>query len=196
MSRLRIAWLACLALMALGSVFAHALAYKLAAPAHGSHARMNHPHDSGVFPHVEVCLAVCGAVALLVLAASLLDRLRSTRALVAPLWVFALVPPLGFVLQEHLEHALQTGALPLTAFAEPTFALGLVLQIPFALAAFGLARALLALAQALVERLRTSPRLRVVSPEPRLLPARVAGLPLLSALASGHGQRAPPLPAR
>ena len=193
MSRPRIAWLACLALMAFGSVFAHALAYKFAAPAHGSHAGMNHPHQTGVFPHVELCLAVCGAAALLILAASLFGRFRASRALVAPLWVFALVPPAGFVVQEHLEHALQTGALPLTAFAEPTFALGLVLQAPFALAAFVLARALLALAQALVERLRAGPALRLVATEPTLLPALPAGVPRFSALASGHGQRAPPL---
>ena len=193
MSRLRIAWLACLALMASGSVFAHALAYKIAAPGHGSHAGMNHPQQSGIFPHAELCLAVCGAVALAILAASLFSRLRASRALVAPLWVFALVPPAGFVVQEHLEHALQTGALPLTAFVEPTFALGLVLQAPFALAAFVLARALLALAQALVECLRAAPRLRLVASEPSLLPALLAGAPPLSALASGHGQRAPPL---
>jgi hypothetical protein len=74
MSARRLAWLLCLALMAVGSVFAHALAYRLAAPAHGSHAGMNHAHGESVFPHLEVCLAVCGAVSLVALGISLFHK--------------------------------------------------------------------------------------------------------------------------
>jgi hypothetical protein len=193
MSARRLAWLLCLGLMAVGSVLAHALAYGLAAPAHPSHAAMNHGHGESVFPHLEVCLAVCGAIAVLVLGISLFDRVCAMRRLVVPVWAFALVPPVGFVLQEHLEHALTTGALPLAAFAEPTFALGLVLQVPFALAAFVVARSLLAIAIALVARLGAPPRVRLAATEPSFRPLATSGVPRISALARGHGQRAPPL---
>ena len=193
MSARRLAWLLCLGLMAVGSVLAHALAYRLAAPAQGSHAGMNHAHGASVFPHLEACLAVCGVIAVLALGFSLFTRLSGTRRLVAPIWAFALVPPLGFILQEHVEHALSTGALPLAALAEPTFALGLALQIPFALAAFLVARSLLAFAVALVERLGSPPRMRLPAAEPSLRAATTVFFPRLSALARGHGQRAPPL---
>ena len=193
MSARRLAWLLCLGLMAVGGVVAHAVAYRLLTPEHGSHAGMNHPHGESVFPHLEVCLAVCGAIAVAAVAISLFDRVCAMRRLVAPVWVFALVPPLGFVLQEHLEHALVTSALPLTAFAEPTFAVGLALQIPFALAAFLLARSLLAFAVALVARLGTPPRVRLLAAEPSFWPVARIGTPRISALARGHGQRAPPL---
>lgn len=193
MTARRVAWLLCLGLMSVGSVLAHAFAYRLAAPAHGSHAGMNHAHGHSVFPHLEVCLAVCGALALGLLAFSLVDRFLLARPLVPPIWAFALVPPLGFVLQEHLEHALSTGALPVTAFAEPTFALGLLLQLPFAFAAFAVARSLLSFALALVTRLGSPPRLRLPSAEPTFRPLVASGVPRASALARGHGQRAPPL---
>jgi hypothetical protein len=192
MSRRTVAWLVCLALMAVGSVFAHAAAYTFAAPTLGSHAGMNHPHGHSVFPHLESCLAVCAAVALGGLFASLAGRLSGGRRLVAPLWVFALVPPIGFFVQEHVEHLLRTGVFPAGAVLEPTFVVGLVLQLPFALAAFVVARALLGLAQAIVELLRAAPRPLLEAPEPRLLPAYAVAPPRISALALGHGQRAPP----
>ena len=192
MSRRTVAWLVCLALMAVGSVFAHAAAYTLSAPAPGSHAGMNHPLGHSVFPHLESCLAVCAAVALGGLVASLAGRLSGGRRLVAPLWVFALVPPTGFFVQEHVEHLLRTGVFPAGAVLEPTFVVGLVLQLPFALAAFVVARALLRFAHAIVELLRTAPRPLLAAPEPRLLPVYAVVPPRISALALGHGQRAPP----
>ncbi len=193
MSARRLAWLLCLGLMAAGSVLAHALAYSIAPPAHRSHAGMNHGQGESVFPHLEVCLAVCGAIAVLAFGISLFDRVSAARPHVAPVWAFTLVPPAGFILQEHLEHAFATGALPVTAFAEPTFVLGLLLQVPFAFAAFLVARWLLAVAVALVARLGTPPRLRVYAPEPTFRPLVASGVPRVSALARGHGQRAPPL---
>jgi hypothetical protein len=83
---------------------------------------------------------------------------ESEASLRAPAWLFAVVPPLAFGVQEHLERALQ-GEPTAGAALEPTFVLGLVLQVPFALLAYLLARLLLG-AVALAARLvAATPRL-------------------------------------
>jgi hypothetical protein len=174
--------------MLLGSVFGHAVAYSLLTPAHGSHTAMNHEHGAGVFPHIETCLAVCGTVALIALGASLAGRIR----FVAPVWFFALVPPLGFAMQEYLVEVLQTNAFQADVALEPTFLLGLLLQLPFALAAYAAARGLLTLARTLVELLRTAPALRVLAITPSPSPAPKQFPVLIPALARGYGERGPP----
>lgn len=194
MQRRRVAWLTSLTLMAVGGALAHALAYRLVAPtaveAHGHSAAEIH----GYLPHLRICLAICGAVALVALAAALFSRVRA-QAVAAPLWLFALFPPVGFAVQEHLERLFTTGAFPIAAALEPTFLVGLVLQIPFALAAYLAARALIALAVAVARRLLADPRRcpQRCAPAPR--PAVRIALLRASVLALGHGQRGPPLPA-
>jgi hypothetical protein len=59
---------------------------------------------------------------------------------------FALLAPAAFVVQEHLETLLHTGAAPFGTALQPTFLPGLLLQIPFALAGYAIARALVRLA--------------------------------------------------
>lgn len=194
MPRRRLAWLLSLALMAAGGVIAHALAYRLVAPDAGigipGH-RMGHDH----YAHWRICLAVFGALAAVGLASAVVQRLRGQGAVSVPLWVFGVLPPAGFVVQEHAERFLAYGSFPVAAALEPTFAVGLLLQLPFALAAYAAARALVAFATALAVRLGSAPR-------PRLAPLAVAPalaerlpLPRLPLLSLGHGQRAPPLPA-
>src|SRR3990172_8727238 len=88
-------------------------------------------------------------------------------------WPFAAVALGGFAVQEHLERLVHTGEPPLLV-TWPVFLLGLALQLPFALAAYLVARALLHVAQALAEP-HATPRLAA---PPMLLPAAVAaGLP-------------------
>jgi hypothetical protein len=72
---------------------------------------------------------------------------------------FALLAPAAFVVQEHLETLLHTGAAPFGTVLQPTFLPGLLLQIPFALAGYAIARALVRLAdgvRALIGRQRTA----------------------------------------
>ena len=105
--------------------------------------------------------------------------------------LFALLPPFAFVVQEHLERLLHTGELPLGAALEPTFALGILLQVPFAVLAWILARALLVVARTVGDILRPA-RARIL---PVLdSPAHAADFagPRPGLLALGHGQRAPP----
>ncbi len=195
MERRRIAWLLSLALMAVGGLFAHMLAYSLVAPDHHARGHMLERTGHSYFEHWPLCASVCGVVVALALVAFVVGRIRGGRPLHAPVWLFALVPPVGFTVQEHLERLIHLGTFPGLALFETTFAVGMLLQLPFALAAFLAARALLALAVALVERLRAEPRPRLVSLDVGSLFATDAPKPRASALARGYGQRAPPLAA-
>ena len=66
---------------------------------------------------------------------------------------FALVPVAAFLLQEHLERVLHHGNFPFSLLLERPILLGLVLQVPFALLAYGLAWLLLRATEALVRAL-------------------------------------------
>lgn len=99
-------------------------------------------------------------------------------------WSFALLGVGGYVAMEHLER-LATGAPP-WVLTTPTFVLGLLLQLPFALAAWWVARSLLRLEPP--RRLRP-PRLQAAFP----VPAVPAGLAVLRPAAVRPRLRAPPL---
>jgi hypothetical protein len=97
------------------------------------------------------------------------------------------VPPLAFTLQEHAERLAQ----PALVVAEPTFLVGLALQLPFAALAWLLARAILRAADVLGAFLaERPPRPRPHAPL-RLTPPWVA--PSLDPVpASSISQRGPP----
>jgi hypothetical protein len=192
MERRRIAWVVSVALMAIGGFVAHTLAYQLAASGSPAAHSRAHADVHAYFTFWPICVATCGTIVLVSLTASVFARTWTSRPVSAPLWLFALLPPVGFVVQEHAERLLATGALPHAAALEPTFALGLILQIPFALAAYIAARVLIALAVAVARRLRGEPHRRRSAGEPaRPRPVWIAVVPI-SALALGYGERAPP----
>ena len=187
MTRARAAWLLSLGLLMGGWAAAHGLAYRIVIP--GEEER-RHALETAGHGYLDPAPLVSLSLTLVVLGlGSCLLRGRDVTP--AP-WVFALLPPLAFALQEHLERLLHDGHFPYAAALEPTFGIGLLLQLPFALAALLFARGLLVLTGALVRRLRRAGvdrRLGVRAtrrPVPRTAPARI-GL-----LALGHGQRAPP----
>jgi hypothetical protein len=193
MRRFRLAWLLALALTAAGWLTAHEVAYRLAVPHPHTHAHaMPETGHSYLSEYGSLALALCAALAVFALAGLLLRSLRGTPEVRASLTVFALLPPLGFVLQEHLERLLAVGSVPADVLLEPPVLLGLLLQLPFALAALALASALLLVADTLVRTLKRPP--------PLLAPAGTAPLrpcaldpPRVAVLALGYGQRAPPL---
>jgi hypothetical protein len=191
MQRRRLAWVFALGLMATGGLLAHTLAYRLV-PAHPgeSHLAMH-----GYEAHWRICLAISLTVAAIGLAGVALERSRGLVPTRLPLWLFSVLPLLGFVFQEHVERALATGAFSTSIAAEPAFLIGLLLQVPFALVAYVVARALLAVATALAERFGGAPRPRLATTRPCWIPGDAPGPPRLTALALGHGQRAPPAPA-
>jgi len=105
---------------------------------------------------------------------------------------FALLAPAAFVLQEHLETLFHTGAAPFTTVLHPTFLAGLLLQIPFGLAGYAVARALVRLAdgvRALIGRRRR--RIPTTGTPPQARPAYRTP-PRSAAHSWAHSGRAPP----
>jgi hypothetical protein len=118
MARRLLAWLLLIPVAAGGILVGHELAYRLTGASAGSvHEYLSHA------PQVVAVLASLGL-------AGLAFQERSVGR--PPLWVFALLGPLGFACQEHLERLVHTGEVPVL-LASPTFLLGLVLQIPVGL---------------------------------------------------------------
>ena len=112
------------------------------------------------------------------------------------LWPFAVMPVAGYALQEVVERV-GAGHGNLSAIlAEPTMVVGLALQLPFALAAYAIARFILRTAQHLVRlltvppstRSRSTPQAQPVSLLSRLVPLRNGG--------GCASERAPPAPLR
>lgn len=181
MARRRLVWLLSVPLATAGWLAAHSLAYTLAAP---------HDHHGGLL--AAPILIACAITVLLALAIH--DGVRRAPPARVPARQVALLPPLGFVVQEHLERLIEMNAVPWGTVLEPVFLVGLALQVPVALVAVMLARAVLAVGHALARDLSVPeaprPRSWLLTPPCALplAPAR-ARLPVL---ATGLGGRAPP----
>jgi hypothetical protein len=163
--RRRLAWLAALPAMLAGTEAAHAVAYRLVFPQTGARVHVLALTGHDYLAWLPLALGIAGAVALVGLAAAVLDAARGRRVRDLPVWAFGLLPPCAFALQELLELSLHTGTFAWQAFAEPTFLPGLALQLPFALLAYVCARLLL---RAAVRLGRLLGRPRLVPPAARL----------------------------
>ena len=180
-----------LALSVLGWLSAHGLAYRFVAP--DPHERHHLLAASGhsYLPYVPFALTFCVAIVAVCLAALVATGIRARSSPRISLASLGVVPLLAFTAQEHLEHFLHQGGHLHMVAAEPTFVVGMLLQLPFALAAVFVGRALLTFAAALARRLRDRQRERVVAPR-SFEPALVGDLPRVAALALAHAPRAPP----
>ena len=104
--------------------------------------------------------------------------------------LFALLPPLAFAMQEHVEALVHSGSITGVADA-PTFLLGIALQLPFAAIAFLLARLLLRVAAIVGDSIRP-PALWVDGWREPHRPAGSVGCRPLTLLGARPG-RGPPL---
>jgi hypothetical protein len=118
MARRMLAWALVTPVAAAGILAAHALAYRLTGTAPGS------LHD--YLGHAPQLVGVLASVGLVGLALSERSIGRP------PAWAYALVAPLGFTCQEHVERLVHTGDLP-WLLTTPAFLVGLALQVPVAL---------------------------------------------------------------
>jgi hypothetical protein len=195
MVRRRVAWVIALPLAVGSWLGAHCLAYLLVSPG-AEHQMGLHAEDGHAWLGYTPALAIWGLtliVAGLVLCVG--EGLRGRLPSRPPVRLFAVLPPIGFTVQEHLERLIGSGAVPYDLVVEPTFLVGLALQLPFSLAALLLTRALYALGfglgRVLARRLALRRALRYAPPSLLRLPA-AAVLVRPSVLATGHGPRAPP----
>lgn len=189
-----LATLASLGLAVAGSQAAHAATYRLVAP--DAHEREHLLAETG---HEYLRLAPLGlALVSVVLALALLTEARAARTTVGAsrprLWLFALVAPATFVYQEIFERLLHDGAFPWGAPLEKTFGLGLVLQLPFALAAWLLSRALLHAARVLGKLLATRTPVRARAAAGWAV--RTLSVPGPASCGLAFGPRGPPAPSR
>ena len=194
MARRRFAWLLSLPLAAIGWIAGHSLAYMLVAP-HRAHREQVLSETGHGYLGLTPLLIACAVTVLVAgLALAVADGLRGRARAPVAAWPVALVPPLGFAFQEHLERAIELNALPLDVALAPTFLVGMALQLPLAAAALLVAHAVLAFGHALGRRVAVSRAPRPPARRPRRLlvarPEPVLARPPI--LAAGHGQRAPP----
>jgi hypothetical protein len=188
MGRPRAAWLVALGLLGAGWVTAHVLSYMLVVPA-AERGQMLAETGHGYFQVADL-LILCVTITLAGLALCVLSgkSLRAPRP-----GTLALLPPVGFILQEHVERLAASGAFPAHLVTEPRFLLGLLFQIPFALGALLCARLLVTFAHGLARRLGGTERPKLVSVKLSRPPIVNRRPRRLSAVAFGRGERAPPL---
>ncbi len=190
-----LAWLVAVPLMLAGSQVAHVLAYRIVYPQASVRLRDLVETGHGYMSALPLALGVAGAVVALSLAASVVDAARGRGVRSLPPWAFALLPLAGFGLQEYIERWLAWGSFPWAAAFEPTFLIGIALQLPFgALAYCRGARSSCAppgvsgvVSRAFRRRGLASAALRLLVPAAQPLP------PLPSLLSRRLGRRGPPL---
>lgn len=183
------AWGLALPLALVGSQAAHAFAYSLVYPQADTRALKLFATGHAYLSWLPVVFAGAGAAAAVSLAVTAFDAARGRRARHAPAWAFGLIPPAGFVLQELLELSLHTGTFGWRAILAPTFLPGLLLQLPFGLAAYVAARLLLRVAEHVGRTL--APSLGATE-YVQLVLAAVPAMLLVRIVAASRNSRGPP----
>jgi hypothetical protein len=176
-----------LALSGLGWAAAHAVAHRSAMPEPGA-------PPSGLedyLGYMTTSTALCLALALPLAAGAAAGR-RWRGASLRSLWLFGLVPLLGFVGHSVVEPALSGRDAPALAAVAPVVLIGLLIQISFALSAVALASRALSLVEGMAHALAPSalrhasrPSLAVRLPQSALAPVFTLGF--------AHTGRGPPL---
>ena len=189
------AWMSSLPLMVAGSQVAHVLAYRWVYP--NAHVRLSELLSTGHAymgsgAYLPMLLGMIFAAELVGLGGVLVAGVARRPQRPVPAWAFALLPILAFTLQELLERWLSGSSFPWWMVLQATFRAGLLVQLPFALAAYLLARLLLRTAVAVGRALRGAAPLGRPTSRPLGWVVLEAFSPALGALAGGHAGRGPP----
>jgi hypothetical protein len=193
--RRHLAWPIALPLAAVSALAGHAAGYRVAVPDAHERAHLLEHTGHGYLAYAPTATGLCLALALLGFIAVVAGAVRRGPASSgAPAWLVALLPPLGFVLQEHVERYSRHGEIEWATGLEPAFVAGLTMQLPFALLVAFVAHALARLAERVAALIVGSepPALRFVAAS-LILPAGI-DIPRAATLARGYAGRAPPLP--
>jgi hypothetical protein len=178
--------------MVAGSELAHAIAFRIVYP--DAHARLRAllATGHGYTSAMPVFLGFGGAIELVALATVAAGGVRHRGRDAVPPWAFALLPMLGFTMQEFLERLFVGPGFPWWWVLQPTFRIGLLLQLPVALLVFAVARLLLRVA----ERVGSAIRRALQRPRPAGVRLAWASAPVsrlhVAVLATGHAGRGPP----
>ena len=194
MSSSRLSWLVAVPLMVAGSFAARAASYVCLPQNGGETGNEAAEHVQAGARGVQWPLAL-GVVAALVCVALVLQVIRlvsDRQARPVSAWAFFWLPPLAFVGQEIVERVMQ-GGVDLGPGVLSHAAVGLALQLPFALVALALAFLLLAAATRIAETIRAErPVSRLaIAPVQALLDR--CELPARWLFPRGHPQRGPPI---
>lgn len=174
-----------LALSGLGWAAAHAFAHQAVMPPPTDGETAMH----GYLSYLPTSFALCFALALPLAAGALAGR-RWNGGSARSLWLFGLVPVLGFVGHSFAEPLF--GGSGNTPFElAPIVVVGLLIQIPFALVAVGLARRVLWLAEGLARVL--AGRRAHGAPRPSRHELPPVGQAPSFRLDPAHSSRGPPL---
>jgi len=193
-----VAWLASIPLVVAGSQVAHWLAYWIVYPEAELRLRdllaTGHGYMLGPVGFLPLVLGAAGALELLAIGWAVVCVARRCPRAPVPAWAFALLPLAGFTLQEFLERWLAGLSFPWWMVEQPTFRIGLLLQLPFALVAFLLARFLLRVADVVGSALREilQRRLRLADVGVKWSVQDVCS-PRGAVLAGCHASRGPPI---
>jgi hypothetical protein len=190
--RSRLPWLLAAPLVAAGTLGGHVLGYRFALADSAERAQLLEGTGHGYLDHAPLVLGLCVAlagVALLLLGIAAASGKPMT--VTAP-WLFALLPPAVFTGQEHVERLLHGGHPEWTTALEPPFLVGLLLQLPFAVAAVLLARALAAVAGAIGRALTGGSGVQRISSVTALACPAAATLPRVRVAGLAYGERGPP----
>jgi hypothetical protein len=186
--RRALAWTVAMPLMAAAPVAAHTLDYRLVEPNAGARAMLLAATGHAYEAWVPLALGALAAAALVGLVSSAAElRARAPRH---ALWPFLVLPSFAFVLQEHLERLIHDGVFPWHAIADPTFAPGFALTMPFGFAAYFAARVILRVARAVALAFEPSS----FPPLPALVLERPGSVALVRARlgTTGRATRGPP----
>jgi hypothetical protein len=186
-------WVLTVPLMLVGLLAGHSAGYRLAYSVPHERAHTLDETGHAYLAYVPTAVALVGAILLAAAVVTALDAYRGRGAVATPPVALALLPPLAFAIQEHVERLVETGSFPWATALEPAFVYGLALQVPFALCALAVGTALVAAAASLGRALRRGAPPRVIVPSPRFLAPQAAEVVRPADLARGYSGRAPPL---
>jgi hypothetical protein len=190
--RRALAWPLVVPIALAGLVVGHAAAYRIVIPDAAARARELAQTGHGYSEHVPILLGLCSALLLVAFARRVAAAFYGTGSLPQLPGALALLPPIAFVVREYVERAIHQGDLLPALAVDPTFVVGLAIQIPFGVLAFLLARWLGDLAAIVGRRLAATLRPRFLRPVGRRPVSLRFDVPRVPALAHGYGDRGPP----
>ena len=187
------AWSVAVPLMLAGTEVAHSLAYHLVYPEAQVRFRVLAATGHGYLGWAPLVLGLGLALAMAGLVSVGVDAARRRPTTPVAPWIFALLPLASFTLQEFLERWLVSASMPWWMVEQPTFRVGLALQLPFAALAFLVARTLLRAARTVGVAIAGG-SLRVACAAGAPLPrAHTFASPRLRVASLGWGLRGPPI---